>query len=411
MQTILDWNKLILELEQNTPGYRAPVTARMLAYVGLGKYLAAKEICPPVKIDNLISDLNNSQSETLIDIEPGIAVSKCMNVLLKLFFATAPENYRTRIDELYIRCNKRFERNVTEDSYSRSLLHGTEIANIIWKYSKSDSIAHDGFLFNYDHSFKPIECIGCWQETGTRAMPALLPHWGEARTFLVGAHDVDILPPIPYDTNRTSEYYKQAQEVVFLGNNLDHEKKWISEFWSDDFPGFTISPSARWISIAIQAVENSTLSFKKVLELDLLLGLALNDAAVITWNAKYKYNVQRPESFIMKYIDPDWVSMIPAPSFPAYPSGHSVFGGAASVILENYFGPTFQMTDKTHINRSEFLGNPRTYNSFREMATENALSRIYIGVHTRSECEEGLKLGRAVGTLYIRKKNNFTFLN
>lgn len=85
VQTILDWNKLILELEQNTPGYRAPVTARMLAYVGLGKYLAAKEICPPVKIDNLISDLNNSQSETLIDIEPGIAVSKCMNVLLKLF--------------------------------------------------------------------------------------------------------------------------------------------------------------------------------------------------------------------------------------------------------------------------------------------------------------------------------------
>ncbi|HMW38794.1 MAG: vanadium-dependent haloperoxidase [Saprospiraceae bacterium] len=411
VKTILEWNKLILELEQNTPGYRAPVTARMLAYVGLGKYLSAQEICPPVKIENLISDVNDNQSENQINIEPGIAVSKCMNVLLKLFFTTAPENYRTRIDELYLRCNKRFQNDLTEDSYSRSLLHGSEIANIIWKYSKSDSIAHDGFLFNYDHSFKPVECVGCWQETGTRTMPALLPHWGQARTFLVDKQDVEISTPIPYDTNRTSEYYKQAQEVVFLSNNLDHEKKWISEFWSDDFPGLTVSPSARWFSIAIQAEEKSKMVFKKVLELDLLLGLALNDAAVLTWNAKYKYNVQRPESYIMKYIDPDWVSMIPSPSFPAYPSGHSVFGGVATVILENYLGTSFRMTDNTHLHRSEFLGNPRSYNSFREMATENALSRMYIGVHTRFECEEGLRLGRAIGNLYIRKKNNFSFLN
>lgn len=45
------------------------------------------------------------------------------------------------------------------------------------------------------------------------------------------------------------------------------------------------------------------------------------------------------------------------------------------------------------------------------MATENALSRIYIGVHTGFECEEGLRFGRAIGNLYLRNKNSFPFLN
>lgn len=409
--TLLEWNKLILELERNTPGYRAPVSARMFAYVELAAYMASREICPPVSIENLISNISISSNKEVLEIEPGIALSNCMYELLNLFFATAPESYRIKISELNIRVQKRFLHLLNEDTYSRSLIHGSEIAKLIWSYSKSDTIGHDGFLFNYDHTFKPKECIGCWQVTGERAMPALLPHWGNARTFLVDASDIEINPPVPYDTSVFSDFYRQALEVLYVSKNLDDQRKRISDFWSDDIPGLTISPVGRWFNIAIQAIEQSNIKYKESLELFLLMGMALNDAGVICWNAKYNFNVQRPETYIMKNIESDWISRIPSPSFPSYPSGHSIFGGAASSILENYFGTSFQMTDKTHLNRTEFIGTPRTYKSFAEMAKENALSRIYIGVHYSKDCEEGLRLGRLIGKTYIQKKNNLSFLN
>ena len=45
----------------------------------------------------------------------------------------------------------------------------------------------------------------------------------------------------------------------------------------------------------------------------------------------------------------------------------------------------------------DFKATPRKYTSFAEMANENALSRLYMGVHYRMDCEEGLRLGRLVG--------------
>ena len=40
-QVAFDWNRLLLELERHTPGYRPPVSARMFAYVEMTGYEAA----------------------------------------------------------------------------------------------------------------------------------------------------------------------------------------------------------------------------------------------------------------------------------------------------------------------------------------------------------------------------------
>ena len=55
------------------------------------------------------------------------------------------------------------------------------------------------------------------------------------------------------------------------------------------------------------------------------------------------------------------------------------------------------MTDRTHEGRTEFQGMPRTFKSFEDMAHENALSRLALGVHFRMDCEEGLRLGLLSG--------------
>ena len=74
------------------------------------------------------------------------------------------------------------------------------------------------------------------------------------------------------------------------------------------------------------------------------------------------------------------------PSFPGYPSGHSTFAGVSWRILEHFFGAQYEFTDLCHKDRAEFDGYPRTFTSWKEMAEENAFSRIPLGVHIRMDC-------------------------
>jgi membrane-associated phospholipid phosphatase len=93
------------------------------------------------------------------------------------------------------------------------------------------------------------------------------------------------------------------------------------------------------------------------------------------------------------------------PSFPAYPSGHSTMGAAGAAVLSDAFGYAYAFTDYCHDTRTEFVGKARPFRSFYEAATENALSRIPLGVHWRMDCEEGVVLGIACG----HKVNTFAW--
>ena len=78
---------------------------------------------------------------------------------------------------------------------------------------------------------------------------------------------------------------------------------------------------------------------------------------------------------------------------------NSGFGGAGGRILSSVFEynnehpGAYSFTDLCHKNRHEFIGTPRTFSSFKEMADEDAYSRIPLGVHFRMDCEEGVRMG------------------
>ena len=74
-----------------------------------------------------------------------------------------------------------------------------------------------------------------------------------------------------------------------------------------------------------------------------------------------------------------------------------MYGAAAAEVLTNMYGSSFKMTDMSHEGIEDFTVKPRHFESFEEMAKENALSRIFLGVHWRIDCEEGLRLGSQIG--------------
>ncbi len=231
----------------------------------------------------------------------------------------------------------------------------------------------------------------------------VLPNWGTKNTFIAEKATSPIQMPYHGRPSFKKALYDDALEVYTLSLNLSNEDKWIAEFWSDDVRGLTFSPTGRWISITNQILHKSNLSAREILSLYLRLGVGMYDAGVICWYNKYYYLLQRPSSFINQHINPTWKPLHANPDFPAYPSGHAVFGAVAATILEYQFGKNFTFTDKSHQNRPEFQGGSRSFPSLNAMAIENAYSRVLLGVHYKEDCEAGLRLGYHVGKLVNAK--------
>ncbi len=397
----LAWNCLLLDLERHTPGYRAPISARMFAYVELAGYEAA---WPALQNYAPAAGFCLGHPPTdLRAIPPNYCLPAGLNAayarILRDFFPNAPQKYLDKIDQLEARQLQLLGKKTTlpADAVRLSIAYGQHVAEAVWHWSATDVPGHNGFLYNYDQHYIPPNGPGLWQPDSEHAMPALVPSWGGARSFVVRTDQLAVRSPISFSESPSSAFYTDAFEVFSMSQSLSKENRWIAEFWSDDLPGLTISPAGRWLSITNQVVAQVQPTFPEVMETYLKVGLSLCDASIICWYAKYQYNVERPQAYIRRVVQPGWSSLHDSPSFPSYPSGHAVFGAAVAGVLTEAFGDKFELTDRTHESRREFAGMPRHFYSFGEMACENAFSRVAIGVHYRMDCEEGLRLGKIIG--------------
>lgn len=406
---VLQWHELLLELERHTPGYRPPVSSRTWSYVELVAWQAALPGVPEaVALGKLIDGLPDPPAYLGGYYLPA-GLNAAYAEIFRQFFPTAPPHLLDKIDQLESDQLGRFRSRSNAATLANSISYGKKTALDIWRWSATDSYGHEGFLFNFDRGYVPPGCVGCWKPGGAHPMPALLPYWGKSRSLLVSSKEVEVMPPLTYDATPGSAFHAQAMELFAMSKPLTNEHHWIAEFWSDDVPGLTVSPLGRWISIVNQAVAQSDLSLPQLLELYLKAAVASADVLVICWGSKYQHNLERPEAYIRRVVDPTWTPLHDSPPFPSYPSGHAALGAAVSEVLTAFLGESFSLTDRTHEGRTEFVGKPRRFGSFREMAQENALSRLALGVHYRMDCDEGLRLGRLVSKgvvdLPVRKQD------
>jgi membrane-associated phospholipid phosphatase len=103
---------------------------------------------------------------------------------------------------------------------------------------------------------------------------------------------------------------------------------------------------------------------------------AMLDAYIACWNAKYHYLVGRPIHFDPT-IDTLWTTY----PLAAYPSGHACNLTAAATVLGYLF--------------------PRDAHYFLSRAKENAATRLWAGIHFRSDVVAGVAMGQEVGRAVI----------
>ena len=109
-----------------------------------------------------------------------------------------------------------------------------------------------------------------------------------------------------------------------------------------------------------------------------LLHVALYDVAIACWDAKYAYWAIRPFQ-----LDPSFTPLFPTPQHPSYPSGHSCLSAAAGGVLGHLF--------------------PRDAAQVEVLASEASESRLWAGIHFRSDLSAGRALGRAVAERVIAR--------
>jgi hypothetical protein len=402
---VVAYTDLYLDIERYLPGFRPAATARALAYINMAAYEAAIPGMP-----YFVSNALRQPGLTMPDLPEkdlkkyhwNLAVNACMSRALDHFMLNKTTEQAALIKDLEASFNNQLGPNVSQEVFNNSQKWGRAVAEAVIAFAKSDLEAEAHILDPQPASYVPPSGEGKWQpENGVNA---LFPYWGKSRTFANHGDQLNTLPPPVYSIAPGSRYYRDFAEVNRVVTQREGQQYWMAEFWSDDIVGLSFSPPARLFAIANQIIAIENTDLETTLHMYCKLGFAENDGAVACWKAKYEYNVERPYQFIKANINPDFTPILGeavgtpglTPNFPGYPSGHSTFGGLGAAVLAHFFGDDYYFTDRCHEGRDEFKGTPRSYSTIREFGEENAYSRIYLGVHPRFDCVEGLRLGRQI---------------
>lgn len=185
-------------------------------------------------------------------------------------------------------------------------------------------------------------------------------------------------------------------------------------FWANDVNG-TYKPPGHLNNITREVADQQGLSQGERVRLLALVHLAMADAGIAAWDAKYGIGMDlwRPITGIQQadtdgnpntIADPDWEPLNGfSPPFPAWVSGHATFGAAHAAIMAAFFGTdniSFSITSEDPFYAALFPPGevePRHFDSFTQAAIENWRSRVYIGVHWDIDGYEGFMLGQQVG--------------
>ena len=390
----VSWYNLMNRLIITTPGHTPPIVARELGYSGIALYESA--VGGSFFFPTMAGQLNGlnglPKRERFRIYSSTLSANAAMARILKQLFGNASPASVASIDSLESANHSLYSTPFPSEIVNRSRNFGYAIADAIFQWSSTDG-GHQAYLNNFPPEYLPPVGDGLWVATPPLFQSAMLPNWGNNRVMVRANGIGPIDPPVhlQFSTAVGSGFYQAANLVYTARNNLTAEQKEIANFWADG--GGTFSPPGHNISIAVQIVRNKKLNLGQAAVLLAKVGIALNDAGVVCWRAKFKQNLMRPVTYIRNFIDPNWSSFIGTPPFPAYTSGHSTFSGATARILSLRFGNHFAFTDSTKL---PYGFSTRSFNSFNQAAQEAAISRLYGGIHYEFDNDEGLRCGIAI---------------
>ena len=269
------------------------------------------------------------------------------------------------------------------------------------------------FVDTYEQGTEPGE----WRFTPDFPFPiAFGPDWGTVTPFVL-KRSSQFRPRPPFHL-RSRKYAADYNEIKLLGGNdtdtpsaRTPDQTEIGVFWIESSP-------LAWNRLARALSGERGFDLWENARLFGLLNLAMADGYIASWEAKYHYRFWRPITAIrlgdtddnpLTQADPTWTPLQPTYPMPDHDSGHAVQGGVAAEILKQVFGTddmpftACSTTVGAGLTCTDATPVIRSYSSFSQAADENAVSRIYIGIHFRRAVEEGVRHGRKIAEFAVHQ--------
>ena len=303
------------------------------------------------------------------------------------------------------------ENAIPQSVYDQSLAYGQQVAQHIIAWSSTDNYKQTRTFPKYSITDDPAK----WQPTPPAYMEGIEPHWNKIRPFVLDSSTQFVpRPPTAFSADKESRFYQEAMEVHKATDIITEDyadRIAIAKFWDCNpyvshqrghvmFATKKITPGGHWMGITRQACVQHDLDFTESAQAYAFVAIALNDGFISCWDEKYRSNLIRPETYINKYIDPDWLPSLQTPPFPEHTSGHSVISSAAGEMLTALIGDNISYIDSVEVE----YGLPmRSFSSFRNAYEEAAISRLYGGIHYRPAIDYGIEQGKKVGSLVIER--------
>ena len=239
---------------------------------------------------------------------------------------------------------------------------------------------HDGADRRWNPANRPADGPGRWRAAPPLNLYAPIePLAGFWRTWVIA--DPALLSVRAPPRYGSTEYWSEVDEVWETSLRLSPEQKALADEWHLDQG--SVTPAGVWNRKVLELLPRTHCDPGEAARVLAAVNVAMYDALVAAWHVKYTYWTLRPVNAVREKYDPHFLPYLITPPFPSYVSGHASVSGAAAEVLSHFFP-----------EQAEVLG---------AMAQAAADSRLYGGIHFRSDNEEGLRLGRQVGRAVVER--------
>jgi membrane-associated phospholipid phosphatase len=207
-------------------------------------------------------------------------------------------------------------------------------------------------------------------------------------------------PPLLSSPIYTADFNETKTMGNITSTTRSADETLYAQFWQNS----TVTWFWERVAISLSGQQNYSLSDNA--HLLAVLSLAMADATIATFDAKYTYSFWRPVTAIRTADtdsnpatdpDPTWTPLIVTPAHPEYPSAHSIISSAGTGVLANFFGENTSFT----VDSSSMAGVTRSFTSFSAATAELKNARVFGGIHFRNSCNVGQAVGEAVGAYVV----------
>jgi hypothetical protein len=282
------------------------------------------------------------------------------------------------------------------ESIERGIEWGQAVADAIWTWRSTDGFS------NVPPPYLGSLIPGAWRPTPPAFAPGLAPQLAHTMPWAIESPS-QFRPAGPASLT-SAQYAADFNETKLMGSlaspTRTADETLYVRFWA------SASPADFWDPVATSLGAEHHLGLSENARLLALLNIALADAVIGCWDAKYAYASWRPITAVQlagtdgnpaTAADFGWTPLIVTPPFPEYPSAHSCVSGAGARILSNYFGDNTTFS----VSSDGMPGVTRYFSSFAAALEEVGNARVFGGIHFRTAIIDGQTLGTNIGNYIL----------